>query len=101
MKTVQELLAEARRCAKNGTASDPGTHDAVLWLCDAIEQMQPTPCGAKCERDLDEDNPCFRKGIAAGRVLERERIACMFDDMAPGVGWTCRDAARRIRESAP
>jgi hypothetical protein len=39
MKTVQELIAEARRCAKDGTASDSGTHDAVLWLCDAIEQQ--------------------------------------------------------------
>jgi hypothetical protein len=91
MKTVQELLAEARNMAYGTMAEAASLSGAIEALCQAIEQMHRPSFTPAAE--------ALKQAYLAGAEKERERIARMFDGI--GVTIYSGNVAKRIRESAP
>ena len=99
MKTVQELLAEARSLAAD--IDDSPACDAVTRLCQAIEQMQPRTSAPDPIDRLCALIDCAQ-ACEAARKEERERIAQLFEIRLFPLDDRQREfVARYIRESAP
>lgn len=73
MKTVAELLAEAREHRLNGHISN-----AIRALCDAIEQQQQWMVGCRMVVDAHNEHAVRTIDEPAIRADERERIARLF-----------------------
>ena len=94
MKTIAELLAEAR--GHNTSQSAEARQYAIEALCQAIEQMQPR-AQAACS---DGTGVCCTLCVRSSAEKERERIASLFDFGDSKAPISYGEVQRRIRESA-